>query len=295
MRATAEMAASDAAYHASRPYRFIAAVNLVLRHQRAHLYPVLHCPREHMLPTPERELEHQYMAAARPGRSPEDVGTLCEPWLTRGALTMLDQLLEPHHRGLEWSSGSSTVWLLLRLASLHTVEHDAAWLKSVRQHIGRRYDAETASHWTFHHSPCVELRRGACQGWAHSSTGNNYTDYVEYPRRHFLPTFRGGWDIVLIDGRSRAECILETLRTPGFFNRKGHGLLVLDNAERARYDSATKQVPSTWLRVCFAYKTAATAVWMACDESEHCARAHSALAELQLLRKGADCRVNFVG
>ena len=284
----------DAAYRASRPYRFVAAATLAIHHQQQGQYEVLHCPRSFILPPPaanDPSFEHPFMAAHRGAdHSPDVVGTRCEPWITRGIVTMLDQLFEPHHHALEWSSGSSTMWTLPRVASLHSVEHTQLWLKSVTDHVRANFDAETAARWEGGFSPCVELRRGACTGWAHATLGaNDYTEYVALPRKQLLPAMRArhggsfpGWDYVMVDGRSRANCLLEAVRTPGFLNQASHGLLVLDNAERGNYDqSAIDQVPRSWLKVSFLYRWDKTTLWMACEKGDaHCVRAHRDLKNL---------------
>lgn len=283
----------DAAYLASRPYRFVSAVQLAIRQQQLGEFEVLHCPRSLMLPPPRADdpnIKHPFQAANRGAdHTPDVVGTMCEPWIARGVVTILNQLFEPHHHGLEWSSGSSTLWALQRLASLISVEHTHLWLSAVHNHVRTMFDAETAAHWTGGLSPCIELQRGACRGWAHSKEGaNNYTAYVALPRKRFLPAMRArhgsafpGWDYVMVDGRSRANCMLEALSTPGFINRAGHGLLVLDNADRPTYHAAIEQVPRSWLKASFRYRWDKTIVWMACTVNEsHCVRARHALKAL---------------
>lgn len=281
----------NATYYSSRPYRFVAAVALAVRHKQLNTFPVLHCKRERMLPQPPADASFaRFQAAARQPtvRTPDAVGTFCEPWITRGAVTILDQLLEPRHRGLEWSSGSSTVWALPRLASLHTVEHDGRWLTNVTSLISTQYPADIAAQWKSAHSPCVELKKGACGGWAHAADGaNDYSAYVSLPRRAFLPELQrklgdafSGWDYVLVDGRSRVKCVAEAVRGPGFL--APHGLLVLDNADRNNYLPAMYAVPRGWLKVSFSYRWDTTVAWMRCEGHDpSCARARRELQEVR--------------
>ena len=60
--------------------------------------------------------------------SAELMGTVCEPWLARPAVTLLHELLLPGNaRALEWGSGSSSAWLLAgRVRSLLSIEHDSS-------------------------------------------------------------------------------------------------------------------------------------------------------------------------
>ena len=55
----------------------------------------------------------------------------------RGAITLLHELLLPGTaKALEWSTGSSTAWLLEgRVAHLTSIEHDAFWAPSVQQNL----------------------------------------------------------------------------------------------------------------------------------------------------------------
>lgn len=45
-------------------------------------------------------------------------------------------------RGLEWSTGSSTQWLLMRVKSLISIEHHAEWSSMVDAHMNRVYGAD---------------------------------------------------------------------------------------------------------------------------------------------------------
>lgn len=225
-----------------------------------------------MLPPP-----HDNMSALtggrRGGHTHDRVGTLCEPWLVRHAITALDQLLEPHHRGLEWSSGSSTLWNLVRLAGLHTVEHEKEWLAAVRAKVSL-LPANVARRWTVVHVPCVELRRGGCKGLAvHNpfAPQNSYNDYVATPRRRLLPHILvaepafPGWDYVVVDGRSRAACMREATSDDTVLLNRAHGLLVLDNADAPFH---VVNVSADWLGVSFRNDVQRTDVWMVCSPSQ---------------------------
>ena len=57
-----------------------------------------------------------------PRKPPHLQGTKCEPWIDRGVITVLDHILQPYMRGLEYGAGSSSRWLLARLGSLVSIE-----------------------------------------------------------------------------------------------------------------------------------------------------------------------------
>jgi predicted O-methyltransferase YrrM len=53
------------------------------------------------------------------------------PWLTPAAIGLLESLLRPADRGVEFGSGRSTVWFARRVAALTSVEHDERWYETV--------------------------------------------------------------------------------------------------------------------------------------------------------------------
>src|SRR5688572_11119236 len=57
------------------------------------------------------------------------------PWLTRHAVKFLDSWITSSDFVLEFGSGRSTTWFAKKGCRVHTVEHDAAWLKRVRESV----------------------------------------------------------------------------------------------------------------------------------------------------------------
>jgi hypothetical protein len=45
-------------------------------------------------------------------------------------------------KALEWGTGSSTQWTLMRVGHLTSIEHDGQWAPAVRAAVGRTYDAD---------------------------------------------------------------------------------------------------------------------------------------------------------
>lgn len=83
----------------------------------------------------------------RPKRHvPHLIGTTCEPWMARNAITLLHELLLPGvAKALEWSTGSSTTWLLNgHVASLASIEHHQQWAEDMRAAIERIFGADFA-------------------------------------------------------------------------------------------------------------------------------------------------------
>ena len=78
---------------------------------------------------------------------PSEVGTACEPWIHRGIQFVLSRVLDERMHALEWSTGSSSMYYVMLVASLHSIEHDAVWARDVRQSVHARLPAGVASQW----------------------------------------------------------------------------------------------------------------------------------------------------
>ena len=61
-----------------------------------------------------------------------------DPWLTPAAIRLLESLLRPADRAVEFGSGRSTVWLAGRVAQLTSVEHDRDWYETVSARLRER-------------------------------------------------------------------------------------------------------------------------------------------------------------
>jgi hypothetical protein len=129
------------------------------------------------------------------------------PWITALAFGLLEGILKPTDRGLEYGSGRSTVWLASRTAGLTSVEHDPDWQARVVQSL-------QASALTNVDCRLVPAEPEQVSGPAHDA-------YIEAD-----PALRrGSLDYALVDGLFRDECALRAadLLAPG-------GILVVDNA-----------------------------------------------------------------
>jgi predicted O-methyltransferase YrrM len=127
------------------------------------------------------------------------------PWLTDGAIRELTQFIEARRATedrvsvLEFGSGGSTIWFAERTHRVVSFEDNKQWFREVRSRLRKK----NISH--------VDLRLAP------------------------LPYFSGigalddgSFDIVLVDGRDRVECVRQSRSklAPG-------GLFVVDNMERA--------------------------------------------------------------
>jgi predicted O-methyltransferase YrrM len=131
------------------------------------------------------------------------------PWITRDALEVLDAMLRPSDRGIEWGSGGTTPWFASRIEHLTSVEGSSQWHAGLRAELdARRVDN-------------VDLRLVAADDLGHD-TPEHRAAYVGA-----APEIEpGSLDLAFVDGEYRDACALRALDLlrPG-------GLLVLDNAE----------------------------------------------------------------
>lgn len=158
------------------------------------------------------------------------------PWITFDAIEFLARRVVPGWKVFEYGSGGSTLYWLSMGTECVSIEHDAEWHAKLLPLIpgGAKIDyrlvpPEPAGSGSarsggddpeFYHSSLAEFR------------GNSFWSYVtqidEFPAGHF--------DLVLIDGRSRASCIRHAMPKvrPG-------GMLVVDNGDRSRYYRSNQQ------------------------------------------------------
>ena len=133
-------------------------------------------------------------------------------------------------RVFEYGSGGSTLYLAGRVREVISVEHDKTYFNLVKDRLASR----GVNNCTYLFRPPVELPGGNIPPYSHTSFTSftsrykhmSFEDYVcsidQYPDETF--------DLVMIDGRSRASCAqraLPKIRTGGY--------LLLDNSERPGY------------------------------------------------------------
>ena len=194
----------------------------------------------------------------RANERPSEVGTACEPWIHRGIQFVLSRVLDERMHALEWSTGSSSMYYVMLVASLHSIEHDAVWARDVRQSVHARLPAGVASQWELDTiANSTPYGKAAGQRPGTDETLDAFHAYVNVPLR------RAAFDFVSVDGRARSACLERVWREE--LVARG-GLLLLDNSLRAAYREARAPFDAAWVRVEFnATKTvhseAASALW----------------------------------
>jgi hypothetical protein len=133
------------------------------------------------------------------------------PWLPYTALEAIEDFLLPSAKVLEFGSGNSTVWMARRCSQLVSIEHDPVWFERVHAALQGVDGANVA----------YELR-----------SPERYADTSKFPD--------GFFDLVLVDGLRREECVSNSLTKIG-----SDGGLYLDNSDR-RVDRAAYRALSIW-------------------------------------------------
>ncbi|MHC4113053.1 MAG: O-methyltransferase, partial [Planctomycetota bacterium] len=128
------------------------------------------------------------------------------PWLTRQAVEILDDRLQPTDVGLEWGSGRSTLWFARRVSHLTSIEHNDHWYKRIKKMLSDKGIDN------------VELLFAALE-----AKNKDQPEYVRVAAE--LP--KASLDFVLVDGRLRDQCTEVALQLikPG-------GMLIIDDAAR---------------------------------------------------------------
>lgn len=157
----------------------------------------------------------------------EDLIQLDVPWWTYSAIQQVEQYLKNLSSlpsVFEYGSGASTVWLAKRAAHVISVEHDQKWYDKLHQHLTDYKNV------TLLFAP------------AEKSVGKTAYQSPKAPQAHFeqyvhtIENIKQQFDIIVIDGRCRATCLKICLPY-----LKPHGIIIFDNANRDRYQTALQQ------------------------------------------------------
>jgi hypothetical protein len=156
------------------------------------------------------------------------------PWLTYDAVIFLEEHLKEGSQVFEYGSGASTLFWAKHKADCTSVEHDAGWYEIVKNRLDPRDDIDlrlVPPDPLTNSQPDLDVGapenyRSSAIGYARSTFRNYVCQIDEFPDKHF--------DIVLIDGRARASCIVHSITKV-----KAGGMLILDNADIPRHLART--------------------------------------------------------
>jgi hypothetical protein len=131
-----------------------------------------------------------------------------QPWITADALELLDQLLRPTDRGLEYGSGGTTAWFAKRVAFLDSVEGSSRWYGPLEQDLASRQVTNVALY-------LVSKDELGLDSPEHRDGYINVNPGLEAE----------SLDFVFVDGEYRDDCALRGVKV-----LKSGGLMILDNA-----------------------------------------------------------------
>jgi hypothetical protein len=183
-------------------------------------------------------------------------GNRCEPLWSRGAVELVRQLADGGDlAGLEWFTGSSTSWLLARLAHLTSIEAAQPLADKARSVARLQFeDAWLERGWELRVVP----PQGPVVSFADTESGEVWDEYCAL--RFLAPSAR--FDLVAVQGFARMACLR---RAVALLPPQG-GLLVLPQAQRPAYAGAAAAVPPHWLLFRDAHDMGETLVWMSMNE-----------------------------
>lgn len=153
------------------------------------------------------------------------IAELDVPWWTYRAIDDVEAWLQARRRPIrvfEYGSGASTFWLAKRADEVTSVEHHQEFAAMMRPELAKLENV------TFLEVPVPRVdapRVGSAK------PGNDHLDFHSYV--HAIDRVPGRFDVVVIDGRAREEClkVASTRLAPD-------GIVVFDNSHRARYRRA---------------------------------------------------------
>jgi uncharacterized protein YuzB (UPF0349 family) len=122
------------------------------------------------------------------------------PWLTYSAISFLEKKIKPHFKVFEYGSGNSTLWWANRVSWVVSCEHDRDWYDSIKDKLPSNVEY---------------IYRVLVKGGEYSMA---------------IMGYEGEFDIVVIDGRDRINCAMNSLGA-----LKENGVIIWDNSDRERY------------------------------------------------------------
>ena len=136
-------------------------------------------------------------------KSPVDKNNNPIPWLTYPFIDFLSPRLKNEMIIFEFGSGNSTLFYAEKVSRVFTVEHNLGWYEKLKKIIPDSVQ--------LHHK--VLIQNG------------------EYS--HFAADSRIKFDIIIVDGEDRNNCIINSLSA-----LKEDGVMILDDSERIEYKGA---------------------------------------------------------
>lgn len=184
----------------------------------------------------------------------KEKGNNCEPLISRQCLYILDHILNRNSVGLEWSSGSSTIWLGRRMKHLLSIENSEEWSNKVKAIVKKR-NLENRIKLLHFNNDKLEVCNNDDQYLSNFYSGGK-TCFKTYITTDLIPNIE--YDFISVDGRARPGCLFRVIK----MLKPENGILLMDNTERQHYKWAIKKVPSNWSKYVFWCVNGETTLWI---------------------------------
>lgn len=133
-------------------------------------------------------------------RIPIDKDSNPLPWVTYGFMDFISDRLNITMDIFEFGAGNSTLWYADKVNTVTSVEHDNAWFEKIQENMPKNVN--------------INYKKLKYDG-----------EYSKFPN-----TLDNKFDIVIVDGRDRVNCMKNAIRSI-----KDNGVIVLDDSERQQY------------------------------------------------------------
>jgi len=147
------------------------------------------------------------------------------PWITFKAERFLRKILRKDMIVFEYGSGSSTLYFSRRVARIFSIEHHREWFEHIQQILSEQ-SIKNADCRLIEPETLTENQPNVYLSSSSLDKNKSFESYVKsidaFPDEYF--------DIVVVDGRSRTNCIAHAKT-----KIKQGGYMVVDNSERAYY------------------------------------------------------------
>lgn len=179
----------------------------------------------------------KWFSSFRPSRSLIDEA---RPWIPFEAANWLHHYLNRNMKVFEWGSGGSTIFFAERVEEVVTIEHDKNWYAPVSKALAQR--GITNCSYQLHEPKPIAgslttIDESQSSGFIYDDyyVGTTVHQYVRAIDAHTDHTF----DLILVDGRSRTECIKHAIPKIKF-----DGYLMLDNSNNADVAEIVRKLQS---------------------------------------------------
>lgn len=137
---------------------------------------------------------------------PIDKNGLPIPWYTYPCIDFIKSHLKKKVNVFEYGVGNSTIWWSKFAKDVISCEHNKSWIENINPHPKN-----------------IKIN--------YKNLDEGYVDFIK--------NFENYFDIIIIDGRKRNECMKNCL-----IGLKKDGIIILDDSEREKYEEGCKYLSS---------------------------------------------------